>query len=269
MRLAVGVEYDGTAYAGWQSQATVDSIQAQVERALAEVANHPVDVTCAGRTDAGVHALCQVAHFDATAVRSGRGWVLGANSHLPEDIALLWAIAMPADFHARYSAIARRYRYVILNRPMRSALVRLRAFLVHRTLDVQAMHAAAQWLVGEHDFTSFRSSECQSRTPVRRVDAVNVTRDGEFVVIDVTANAFLHHMVRNFAGALLSVGLGEASPQWIKDVIELRDRTRAGVTAPPQGLYLRAIDYPASLGLPAAVAGEAGLSSIIRPHVMV
>jgi tRNA pseudouridine38-40 synthase len=269
MRIAVGVEYDGTAYAGWQSQANVDSIQAQVERALGEVANHPVDVTCAGRTDAGVHALCQIAHFDATAVRSGRGWVLGANSHLPEDIALLWAVPVPADFHARYSAIARRYRYVILNRPMRSALARLRACLVLRTLDVQAMQQAAQWLVGEHDFTSFRSSDCQSRTPVRRVESVTVARDGEFVLIDVTANAFLHHMVRNFAGSLMSVGLGEASAHWVKEILELRDRTRAGITAPPHGLYLRSVEYPASFALPAPVAGETGLSSMIRPHVMV
>lgn len=269
MRIACGVEYDGTGYAGWQSQTNVDSIQVQVERALSAVANHPIDVTCAGRTDAGVHALCQVAHFDATAVRSGRGWVLGANSHLPDDISLLWATPVPEEFHARYSATARRYRYLILNRPMRSALARWRACLVHRTLDVHAMHAGAQWFVGEHDFTSFRSSDCQSRTPVRRVASVNVTRDGEYVIIDVTANAFLHHMVRNIAGALMSVGLGEATPQWIREVIEMRDRARAGITAPAQGLYLCAIDYPANLGVPVAVAGEAGLSSIIRPHVMV
>jgi tRNA pseudouridine38-40 synthase len=269
MRIAVGVEYDGTAYAGWQSQATVDSIQAQVERALSAVANHPVDATCAGRTDAGVHALGQVAHFDTTAVRSSRGWVLGANTHLPDDIALNWAIQVPAEFHARYSATARSYRYVILNRQTRSALARLRACLVHRALDAPAMHAAAQWLVGEHDFTSFRSAECQSRTPVRRVDSIRVVREGEFVIVDVTANAFLHHMVRNFAGALLSVGLGEAAPDWIRELVGLRDRTRAGVTAPPQGLYLRSIEYPASLGLPSAVAADAGLSSMIRPYVMV
>lgn len=269
MRIAVGVEYDGTAYAGWQSQSTADSIQAQLERALGEVANHPIDVVCAGRTDAGVHALCQVAHFDATAVRSSRGWVLGANTHLPDDIALLWAIPVPEDFHARYSATARSYRYVILNRGTRSALARLRACLVHRALDVAAMHAAGQFLVGEHDFTSFRSAECQSRTPVRRVESVKVTRDGEFVIIDVTANAFLHHMVRNFAGALLGVGLGETAPEWIQELLGLRDRTRSGVTAPPQGLYLRAVTYPASLGLPGGLAAETGLSSMIRPHVMV
>jgi len=269
MRIAVGVEYDGTGYAGWQYQTTADSIQAQVERALGEVANHPVDATCAGRTDAGVHALCQVAHFDAFAVRSGRGWVLGANSHLPDDIALLWAIPVPADFHARYSATARSYRYVILNRSTRSALARLRACLVHRALDVAAMQSAAQWLIGEHDFTSFRSSECQSRTPVRRVESVTVVRDGEYVLIDVTANAFLHHMVRNIAGALMRVGLGEAQPDWVGTVLGERDRTRAGITAPPQGLYLRAIAYPATFGLPGAVAAEPGLSSMIGPHVMV
>jgi tRNA pseudouridine38-40 synthase len=269
MRIAVGVEYDGTAYAGWQSQSNVDSIQAQLERALGEVANHPIDVVCAGRTDAGVHALCQVAHFDATAVRSSRGWVLGANTHLPDDIALTWAIPVPEDFHARYSATTRSYRYVFLNRGTRSALARLRACLVHRALDVAAMNTAGQFLVGEHDFTSFRSAECQSRTPVRRVDCVKVARDGEFVVVDVTANAFLHHMVRNFAGALLGVGLGESAPDWIRELLELRDRTRAGVTAPPQGLYLRAVAYPSSLGLPGTVAAETGLSSMIRSHVLV
>lgn len=269
MRIAVGIEYDGTAYAGWQSQANADSIQSQVERSLSEVANHPVDVTCAGRTDAGVHALCQVAHFDATAVRSSRGWVLGANTHLPDDVSLLWAIPVPGDFHARYSATARSYRYVILNRGTRSALVRVRACLVLRNLDVNAMQVAGQFLVGEHDFTSFRSAECQSRTPVRRVESVRVTRDGEFVIIDVTANAFLHHMVRNFAGALLSVGLGEATAEWIGELVKLRDRARAGVTAPPQGLYLRAIVYPSTLNLPGTIAAEPGLSRMIRPHVMV
>ena len=269
MRLAVGVEYDGGAYAGWQSQATVDSIQSQVERALGAVADQPVHVTAAGRTDAGVHAVRQVAHFDTTAVRSERGWVLGANTHLPSDIALLWAQAVSGDFHARYSATARSYCYLILNRPVRPALARQRACFVHKELDESAMHSAAQSLVGEHDFSSFRSSECQSRTAVRRIDRVSVDRRDEYLFIDVTANAFLHHMVRNIAGALLRVGLGEAAPAWIEEVLRLRDRTRGGITAPAQGLYLRAIEYPARFGLPTGVAVEKRLSSIIPPHVLV
>jgi tRNA pseudouridine38-40 synthase len=269
MRLAVGIEYDGTAYAGWQAQATVDSVERQVQQALAAVANHAVEVTCAGRTDAGVHALCQVAHFDASVARSERAWVLGANTHLPVDIALLWARPVPQDFHARYSASARSYRYVIVNRPMRPALARLRAHFVHHRLDERAMNEAARFLLGEHDFSSFRSSECQSRTPVRRVDRIGVARQSEFVLIEVTANAFLHHMVRNIAGVLLRVGLGEAPAGWVRDVLGARDRTSAGVTAPPQGLYLQSVSYPAQLGLPAGVAVETGLSSMIPPHVLV
>ena len=269
MRLAVGVEYDGTAYAGWQSQPTVDSIESQVRRALAAVADHAVEVTCAGRTDAGVHALCQVAHFDASATRSERAWVLGANTQLPPDIALLWARPVPQNFHARYSATARSYRYLIVNRPMRPALARLRAHFVHHPLDEQAMNFAAQFLVGEHDFTSFRSSECQSRTPVRRIERISVARQSEFVLIEVTANAFLHHMVRNIAGVLLRVGIGEAPPGWVREVLGERDRTRAGVTAPAQGLYLHSVAYAPQFELPAAVAVETGLSSMIPPHVLV
>ena len=269
MRLAVGVEYDGSAYAGWQSQTGVDTLQSRLSLALAAIADHAVEVTAAGRTDAGVHALCQVAHFDTSAVRSERAWVLGVNTRLPQDIALLWARAVPVDFHARHSATARSYRYLILNRPMRPALARQRVCFVHHRLDEQAMHVAAQFLVGEHDFTSFRSAECQSRTPLRRIERIAVKRQDAFLSIEVTANAFLHHMVRNIAGALLRVGLGDAPPGWVGEVLKLRDRTRAGITAPAEGLYLASVSYPPQLQLPAGVAAGSCLSSIIPPHVVV
>jgi tRNA pseudouridine38-40 synthase len=251
-RIAIGIEYDGTRYAGWQRQAEVPSVQAEVERALSSVADHPVEVTCGGRTDAGVHALGQVAHFDTHARREPRGWALGANSLLPADVAVLWAAPVAPDFHARYTALSRRYRYVILNRASRPALARHRTCWTHRRLDADAMHAAAQCLVGEHDFSAFRASECQSRTPVRRLESIAVHRAGDRVVIDVMANAFLHHMVRNIAGTLIAVGQGDRPAAWIWEALASRDRRAAGITAPAAGLYLAAIDYPPGAGLPAS-----------------
>jgi tRNA pseudouridine38-40 synthase len=249
-RIAVGIEYDGARYAGWQRQTDADSVQARVEQALGAVADHPVEVTCGGRTDAGVHALGQVAHFDTTARRPMRGWALGANTALPADIAVLWAVQVPAGFHARYAATSRSYRYLILNRAVRPALARQRACWIHQALDVAAMHQAAQCLLGEHDFSAFRSAECQSRSPIRRVDRIAVCRDGDLVTLDVTANAFLHHMVRNIAGTLIAVGRGDRSRQSVAEALASRDRRAAGVTAPPGGLYLLRIDYPRTLGLP-------------------
>jgi len=251
-RIAIGIEYDGTRYAGWQRQAEVPSVQAELERALSSVADHPVEITCGGRTDAGVHALGQVAHFDSPAPREPRGWALGANSLLRGDIAVLWAATVAPGFHARYAARARSYRYVILNRASRPALHRHRACWIHRPLDAAAMHEAAQCLVGEHDFSAFRAAECQSRTPVRRLDRIAVAREGEFVTIDVTANAFLHHMVRNIAGSLIAVGQGDRPVSWVGEALAGRDRRTAGITAPPAGLYLVSIDYPAEWGLPAS-----------------
>jgi tRNA pseudouridine38-40 synthase len=249
-RLAVGLEYDGTRYAGWQSQPGLPTIQDAVQRALSAVADQPVAAVAAGRTDAAVHATGQVVHFDTAADRPLRGWVLGANSHLPADIALNWAIEVDRNFHARYTALARSYRYCLLQRATRPALLRDRVCWVRETLDVAAMHEAAQALVGEHDYSSFRAVECQSPTAMRHVDAIVVSGDGALVTIEVTANAFLHHMVRNIAGSLLQVGEGKRSPNWIGQILAARDRSRAGVTAPAAGLYLWKVRYPASLQMP-------------------
>ena len=260
-RIAIGIEYDGSAYAGWQSQASAPSVQGKIEIALSAVADSPVSVTCAGRTDAGVHAVGQVAHFDTGIERTTRSWTLGANTHLPNDVCVLWAREVPSGFHARYSALARTYRYVILNRPSRPALARHRACWIHRPLDEHRMAEAASHLLGEHDFSAFRAAECQSRTPVRRVEAVEVRRLGDLVFLDVRANAFLHHMVRNIAGVLIEVGIGDAEPRWVREVLEGRDRTLGGVTAPPGGLYLLAVKYPPEFELPeTSVAGSIDLS---------
>ncbi len=258
-RIAIGIEYDGARYAGWQRQAEVDSVQAEVEKALGAVADHSVAATCGGRTDAGVHALGQVAHFDTTAVRSMRGWTLGTNTNLPPDIVVLWAAEVQQGFHARYSALGRTYRYLIQNRSVRPALARQRACWIHQPLDAVAMHEAAQCLVGEHDFSAFRAAECQSRTAVRRLARISVGRVGDQVAIEVTANAFLHHMVRNIAGTLIAVGRGEQPAGWVADALASRDRRAAGITAPAGGLYFLRIEYPRHFGLPVAEPGPPAL----------
>jgi tRNA pseudouridine38-40 synthase len=252
LRFAIGIEYDGTAYSGWQALDHIASVQAEVERALSLVADGPVAVVCAGRTDAGVHALAQVAHFDTDMSRPARGWVLGANTHLPPDISLLWATEVPADFHARFSATARRYRYLILDRRTRSALWHARTTFSSRPLDAAAMHAAGQQLVGTHDFTSFRAAECQAKTATRIVESLSVRREGALVSVEVQANAFLHHMVRNVVGTLLPVGRGERDAAWVAEVLAARDRRVAGITAPPQGLYFAGVRYPDRFGVPPA-----------------
>jgi tRNA pseudouridine38-40 synthase len=256
VRIAVGIEYDGAAFAGWQTQAERPTIQEITERALGRVAAQPVALVSAGRTDAGVHALGQVAHFDTQALRSGRGWVLGANSELPPDISLSWAVPVPAHFHARYCAEARTYRYMILNRTARSALVAHRVAWVHRLLDHERMREAAAALHGEHDFSAFRSSECQAKSPIRRMERLTVERRGDWVLIEATANAFLHHMVRNIAGLLIAIGKAEAPPSFAGEVLAGRDRTRNAATAPAAGLYLMSVRYPAAFGLPATPAHE-------------
>lgn len=250
MRIAIGIEYDGTAYNGWQRQRTGIGVQERVEQALGEVANEAVDVTCAGRTDAGVHASGQVAHFDTAARRSDRGWLLGANTNLPDDICVTWVRPVTGEFHARFCATARRYRYRILNRLVRSALQRRRAWWVHRPLDDQRMHDAAQALLGEHDFSAFRAAGCQASNAVREITDVSVRRDGDWVELDVTANAFLQHMVRNIAGTLVAIGSGDAPVDWAAAVLAGKDRTRAGMAAPPHGLTLVRVYYPAEFGIP-------------------
>lgn len=252
-RLAFGLEYDGTRYAGWQSQPGLPTIQDALQQALSAVADHPVTAVASGRTDAGVHAVGQVAHFDTMAERPARGWVLGANTHLPPDISLNWAIEVERSFNARHTAQARCYRYVILKRATRPALLRDRVCWVRADLQADAMHEAAQALVGEHDFTSFRSAECQSPTAMRHVDSISVTREGALTMIEVTANAFLQHMVRNIAGTLLKVGTGDRPPSWVAETLAARDRDRAGITAPAGGLYLWRVRYPLSLQIPELV----------------
>lgn len=258
----MGLEYDGSGFAGWQTQAGVPSVQAALEAALSTVADEPVSVIIAGRTDAGVHGAGQVAHFDTTAVRSARGWTLGANAHLPDTVSVCWARVVPRHFHARYSAESRTYRYFILNRLGRSALNAGRMTLIHKPLDAAAMARAAQFLPGEHDFSAFRAAECQARSPVRRLHCLNVWREGEGVVIEATANAFLHHMVRNLAGLLIAVGLGKARPEWAREVLESRDRRQAAPTAPPDGLYFWQVRYPAAFAIPGP---PAAVSAIMTP----
>jgi tRNA pseudouridine38-40 synthase len=257
-RFAAGLEYDGRAYSGWQFQPGLNTVQDVVQRAIARVADAPVDCTCAGRTDAGVHALAQVVHFDSDAPRSERSWRLGANTYLPEDVSVAWVREVPAHFHARYSALARSYRYCVFNRDSRSALAAGRATWERRPLDAARMHDAAQVLLGEHDFSAFRAIECQARSPVRRIERLAVTRRGDWVEIGITANAFLHHMVRNIAGLLMTVGYGESPPERVAAVLATRDRKQNAATAPPDGLYLAEVRYPAEFGLPGPV-GDAGI----------
>ncbi len=250
-RIALGVEYDGSRFCGWQMQSHgTRTVQYEVENALARVANHPVRVVCAGRTDTGVHATGQVVHFDTPAVRKLKAWIMGVNAHLPEDISIHWARRVGADFSARFSATRRGYRYVIQQRAARPALYSQRVTWVRQQLDTGAMHTAAQALLGENDFSSFRSSACQSEHAMRFVESVKVTAEEPFVYIDIRANAFLHHMVRNIAGSLLKVGTGEQPVSWIAELLALKDRTRAGPTAPAQGLYLVAVQYPSIHNLP-------------------
>jgi tRNA pseudouridine38-40 synthase len=249
-RVAIGVEYDGRAYSGWQQQSSARSIQATLERALSHIADEPIGVICAGRTDSGVHAREQVVHFDTQALRSSTAWLLGTNAELPSDISVSWVHRVPDHFHARYSALTRSYRYLILNRSARSAMLGGRALLVHQPLDAAAMQAGAQYLVGEHDFSAFRSSECQSHSSVRNLQSVSVSRNGPWVSIDVTANAFLHHMVRNIAGLLVAIGQGRAPPERAREQLQSRQRSTGEAMAAAHGLYLWRVQYPPQFGLP-------------------
>ncbi|MCC7412075.1 MAG: tRNA pseudouridine(38-40) synthase TruA [Gammaproteobacteria bacterium] len=252
MRIALGIEYDGREFSGWQIQLQARTVQQVLESALANVAAVPVRVRCAGRTDTGVHAVGQVAHFDTALRRSERAWVLGTTSNLPRDVSVVWAREVPAHFDARFSACARVYRYLILNRRTRSALLAGRATWELRPLAVERMQEAARYLLGRHDFSSYRAVGCQARTAVRTVRRLELERYGDLVTLEIEADAFLMHMVRNIAGVLMHVGSGRAAPEWAREVLELRDRARGGVTAPPDGLYLTEVRYPQEFALPRA-----------------
>lgn len=263
MRYALGVEYDGAAHSGWQrltpsGEGEDGSLQAAVEHALSSVADARIDTVCAGRTDAGVHARCQVLHFDSDARRDPRAWTLGATTRLPEALCLRWCVPVAETFHARFSARARRYRYSLINRPVRPALGRQYLAWVRRPLDADAMHRAAQRLLGEHDFSAFRTSQCQAPHARRDLQRIEVVREGDFVHVDVQANAFLHHMVRNIVGSLLEIGAGEQPEPWIDALLAGRDRKLAGPTAPSAGLVFVGPLYPAEWGLPAEVTLAAG-----------
>lgn len=253
MRIALGIEYDGTAYNGWQRQRTGDGVQAHVEKALSKVADEPIEVVCAGRTDSGVHATGQVVHFDSQSERSERSWLLGANTNLPDDIAVIWAQPVASDFHARFSAITRSYRYVILNCLVRSALNRHRAWWVYQPLDAGNMHTAAQAIVGKHDFSAFRAAGCQASTATREITSIAVHREGDKIYIDVTANAFLQHMVRNITGTLVAIGCGDQTVASMAEILQSRDRKCGGVAAPPHGLTLVNVCYPDEFQLPKKV----------------
>lgn len=250
MRIALGLEYDGAAFFGWQSQPGGNTVQDALEAALASIACTPVRVVCAGRTDAGVHALAQVVHFDTEAQRRPSAWVRGVNAHLPQTVAVRWAAPVAPGFHARFAAHGRHYRYVLQNRPERPGLLAGKVGWCHRPLDLEAMRAAARCLLGEHDFSSFRAAECQAKSPVKTLHRLHIASEGDLILFDLHANAFLHHMVRNIVGALIYVGMGRQPAGWLGDLLEARDRSRAAPTFSPAGLYLTGVDYDRDWGLP-------------------
>lgn len=254
-RIALGVEYDGSGFLGWQRLSHGNTVQQALEQALSYVADTPVAVTCAGRTDSGVHARCQVVHFDAPCERPLRAWLMGANARMPHSITVRWAVPVDFAFHARFSAIARRYRYRIINRPVRPAIGRDYLAWERMPLDADAMHRAAQALLGTHDFSAFRSAQCQAPHARRDMQHIAVTREAEEVIVDVRANAFLHHMVRNLVGSLLLIGRGERSQAWLAELLAGADRTLAGPTASASGLCFLGPLYPARFGLPDEVVG--------------
>jgi tRNA pseudouridine38-40 synthase len=250
MKIAIGIEYDGSRFQGWQSQPSGETVQDQLERALASIAGEKVRLAAAGRTDAGVHALAQVAHFETAALRPASAWVRGVNALLPPAVAVQWAKPVADDFHARYSALSRTYRYVLYNHPVRPALHHGRVGWFHLPLDADAMRVALGPLAGEHDFSAFRSSECQAKSPVRTLRSWALEQCGDQIRFEFTANGFLHHMVRNIVGCLVYVGKGKHPPEWLAELLAGRDRRRAAPTFSPDGLYLAAVEYAPGWRLP-------------------
>ena len=254
MRIALGIEYDGSQFCGWQMQSHgTRTVQESVEKALSLVADEPIQVICAGRTDTGVHATGQVVHFETSVERPEKAWVLGVNTHLPDDVASVWARSVDDDFSARFTATARQYRYVIFNRKARTAVLHNKICWRYGEIDENLMHQAAQVLIGGHDFSSFRSSACQAKHAQRSVHFINVHRKGDFIYIDIKANAFLHHMVRNIVGSLIMIGQKEKPVDWMAELISVQDRTQAGPTASAEGLYLVKVTYPEQYGFPAKI----------------
>lgn len=261
-RIAMGISYTGSAYHGWQYQNDqLATIQQRVEQAISRVANHGVTVVCAGRTDAGVHATNQVIHFDTDADRSDYSWVFGTNSNLPHDISVDWAKPVPLDFHARFTATSRHYRYIIYNQLVKPAILRDYISWYHNSLDVNAMQTGANYLIGEHDFSSFRGADCQSHSAIRTIETLTIKQHGQMIVVDIIGNAFLLHMVRNIMGVLIPIGNGTRYPDWAKVVLEARKRSAAGVTTSPNGLYLVAVSYPQEYDLPHCPLGPFFLGS--------
>lgn len=256
MRIALGMEYNGVTFCGWQTQPSGCAVQDALERALGVIAGEKIATVCAGRTDAGVHALAQVVHFDTIAVRPESAWVRGVNSLLPQGAAVVWAQRVADEFHARYSARERCYRYVLLNHPLRPAVNVGRVGWFHLPLDLERMRAAAQCLVGEHDFSAFRAVECQAKSPVREMRRLEIRRGGDYVVFELAANAFLHHMVRNIVGSLVHVGKGRRDPAWLRQVLESRDRQLAAPPVEAAGLYFAQVGYDAKWALPQMVRPE-------------
>ncbi|SFG81724.1 tRNA pseudouridine(38-40) synthase TruA [Neptunomonas qingdaonensis] len=256
-RYALCVEYAGARYNGWQIQKNdeVPTVQGHVQKALSVVANEPVAVVCAGRTDAGVNGTYQIIHFDSHAKRENRAWVLGGNTNLPDDIAIRWAVPVDDTFHARFSALERRYRYLIYSHKVKPALLTKGITWTYKPLNIEKMKLAATYLVGKHDFSSYRAVACQASSPVRDVKELNVYQSGDLIVIDVRANAFLHHMIRNIAGVLMTIGAGEALPVWAKEVLEAKNRCAGGITAPSAGLYFVDVKYPDTYSLPKSELG--------------
>lgn len=250
MRIALGVEYDGSAYCGWQSQPDGRTVQDVLQGALSQIASEPIKIIAAGRTDTGVHAIEQVVHFDTQAHRPMTAWVRGANALLPSGVAVLWAHQVDQEFHARFSAQARSYRYNLYCRPVRSGLHHGKVGWFHQSLDVEKMREATQYLLGEHDFSAFRASECQAKSPIKSIAQIDIHQQNELIILDLTANAFLHHMVRNIVGCLVYIGKGKHPPEWMRVVIESRQRSQAAPTFAPDGLYLRRITYDAKWKLP-------------------